>query len=135
LPDRPRFCPAYGDAPELFDLAEEILHQMAPLVFLAIMLVNLCRPFALRDNRLDPVRRQTRTQAFGIKRLVAKEGLTRDAVHKLVDRFDVMTLARQQNKAHQVSQSINQRRDLARQTAARAPDRLIESPPLAPDPC
>jgi hypothetical protein len=46
-----------------------------------------------------------------------------------------MTLAWQKNEAHQVAQGINQRSDLGRQTAARAANCLIESPPLAPVPC
>ena len=129
------FLVARGDAPERFDLAEEILDQVAPFVLLAVVFAVPQGPFAQRDDRLNPSFGQTLTQSMGVKRLVANEGLARDPVHKGVDRLDVMTLARQQDEAHHVSQTINQRRDLARQTTARAPDRLIESPPLAPEPC
>ena len=108
---------------------------MAPFILLVVVFAVSQRPFAQRDDRLNPMVCQSPTQGLGVERLVTNEGLARDPLHKLVDRFDVMTLAGQQDKAHQVSQSIYQRRDLARQTAARAPDCLIESPPLAPEPC
>ena len=44
----------------------------------------------------------------------------------------IMALAGQQHKAHQVSQRVHQRDDFGRQSAARAPDGLILSPPFAP---
>ncbi len=129
------FLVARGDAPERFDLAEEILDQVAPFVLLVVVFAVPQRPVAQRDDSLNPSFSQTLAQSMGVKRLVANEGLARNSGHKLVDGFDVMTLTRQQDETHHVSQSINQRRNLARQTTARAPDRLIECPPLAPEPC
>jgi hypothetical protein len=46
-----------------------------------------------------------------------------------------MGLPGQQNEANKISQRIDQRDDLRRQPAARTPDRLTISPPLAPAPC
>jgi hypothetical protein len=46
-----------------------------------------------------------------------------------------MTLARQQNKARQIAQGIDQKNDFRRQAAARFADGLILSPPFAPVPC
>jgi hypothetical protein len=41
-------------------------------------------------------------------------------------------LTRQQEEVEQVPQSVNQGYDLRRQSAARAPDGLRQSPPFAP---
>jgi hypothetical protein len=46
-----------------------------------------------------------------------------------------VALARQENKARQIAQRVDQSDDLGRQAAARTPDRLILSPPFAPVPC
>ena len=92
-------------------------------------------PVSLGNHRLDPIFRQTLAERLGVKRLVADEGLAGDPGQQVIDRLDVVALARQQDEAHQVSQSIDQGRDLGGQAAARAPDGLIESPPLAPVPC
>src|ERR1700745_3055312 len=48
------------------------------------------------------------------------------------DTARIMALGGQQHKAHQVSQRVHQRDDFGRQSAARAPDGLILSPPFAP---
>src|ERR1700744_5492588 len=45
-----------------------------------------------------------------------------------------MTLARQQNKAHQITQGIRQGQDLRCHAAFRFADRLARSPPFAPWP-
>lgn len=107
---------------------------MAPLVLFAVVAAVPQGSFAQRDDGLDPVLGQTLTLSVGVKGLVTNEGLARDAGQEIIDGLDVVALARQQDEAHQVSQSIDESRDLARQAAARAPNRLTESPPLAPVP-
>ena len=47
----------------------------------------------------------------------------------------VMTLARQKQEVRQIAERIHQGHDLGGQAAARASDRLVTSPPLAPVPC
>ena len=47
----------------------------------------------------------------------------------------VVALAGQQDKADQVAQRVHQGDDLGGQAAARAPDRLVDSPPFAPVAC
>jgi coenzyme F420-reducing hydrogenase beta subunit len=46
-----------------------------------------------------------------------------------------VTLPRQQHKAHQIAERVDERCNLCRQAAARLADGLILSPPFAPVPC
>src|ERR1700757_4312779 len=65
-------------------------------------------------------------------RLVAEEGAKGDVCDQRGDAERIMALAGQQHKAHQVSQRVHQLDDFGRQSAARAPDGLILSPPFVP---
>ena len=108
---------------------------MAPLVLFRIMRGVASGPFAQRNDRLDVAASQTFAQPVRIERLVADQGQAGDSGHENIETCDVVTLARQQHEAEQITERIDQRRDLRRRAAARLADGLILSPPFAPVPC
>ena len=63
---------------------------------------------------------------------VAQQGTESDAFDQRRHADRVVPLARQQDEVHQIAQGIDYGHDLGRQSAARAPDGLILSPPFAP---
>ena len=67
-----------------------------------------------------------------IERFVGEKRFERDPFDQRFDTDAIVALPRQEDKAHQVAQGIDQGDDLGRQSALRAPDGLISSPPLAP---
>ncbi len=65
-----------------------------------------------------------------IEGLVRQEGLEVDVHDEGLDTDTILALAGQQDEARKIAERVNQGHDLGRQTAARAPDSLILSPPL-----
>src|SRR5512134_1937616 len=108
------FVVAGGDAAELFDFLEEVLDQVAPIVHLAV--IRNC-------SGSTGIGRDDGQRAKG------------DATKQRRHADTVVPLAWQQNEAHEITERIDQRHDLGRQTAARLADGLIFSPPFAPVPC
>src|SRR5260370_38608236 len=72
---------------------------------------------------------------FVVEALVADQRTDGEAIEQRLGADTVMTLSRQEHETCKVAQRIDQRHDLGRQTAARASDGLILSPPFAPIPC
>jgi hypothetical protein len=126
---------AGGDASKRLDGAEEVLDEMAPLVFFRVMRGVSSGPLAQWNDSLGAVRSQPLAQPVSIERLVADDGKACDAVHESIEACDVVTLARQQQEAHRIAECIDEGCNLRRQAAARFADRLIASPPFAPVPC
>ena len=126
---------ARGDASKRLDGAEEVFDEVAPLVLFRIVRRVSSGPLAQRNDRLDVAASQSFAQPVRIERLVADQGQAGDAGHENVKTRDVVTLARQEHKADQIAERIDQRRNLGCQTAARLADGLIASPPFAPVPC
>jgi hypothetical protein len=124
-----------GNAPKRLEPAEKVLHEVPPLVFLAIMLRVAGCSGAQRNDRLNVAALQLFAQPTGVKRLVANQGEAIDAGQESVERGDVMPLTRQQHEADQIAESVNEDRSLGGQTAARPANGLILSPPFAPVPC
>lgn len=128
------FVVARGDAAELLEIAEEVFDQMAPFVHRP---VAGDRSFAAGLGRNDggctPLI-QRGADPVDVEGLVAKQGGKVDVGDQRRDALAVVSLARQQDEAHQVAQRVDPRHDLGRQSAARSADGLILSPPLAPVP-
>ena len=108
---------------------------MPPFVHLDV--VRNSRPAVRlgRNNCYGAAFLERRAQRVVVERLVAEEGAEFDAGYQRLDADAVVTLARQQDEARHIAQSIDKRDDLGRQAAARAADSLILSPPFAPAPC
>ena len=124
-----------GDSAEGFEAAEEVLDEVAPLIHVEVARDGLAAIGFGRDDRDCPPLVQFGAQPIDIEGLVAEE---RGEVDVLDERFDaeaVVALTGQQGEASEIAERVDQRDDLGRQTAARSPDGLILSPPLAPVPC
>ena len=126
---------ACGDASEAFNLAEEILDEMTPLVFVPVMRSMPARPLTKWDDSLDVLARQILAQPVRVECLVADKRQTVDASHESIEARDVVAIARQKHEADQIAQCIDDRRDLRGRSAARFADGLFLSPPFAPVPC
>jgi hypothetical protein len=124
-----------GDASERLDGAEEVLDDVAPLILFRVMRGVSSGPLAQRNHSLDVPASQTLAQPVRIERFIANEGEAADAGHEYVKACDVVTLAWQENEAHQVAKRVDERRNFCRQTPARLADGLFLSPPFAPVPC
>ncbi len=123
------------DAAEFFEIAEEVLDLVAPLVHGEVA-GNVARPIGLgRDHGGRPSGVQFRAQPIVVEGLVGQEGAELDVRDQRCDADAVVALARQQQEAGEIAQGIDQRHDLGGQTAARPADGLILSPPFAPLPC
>ncbi len=120
------------DASELFDFAEIILDEMAPFVNLLIV-GDMDFPIALcRNDSRCTAFLQGLTQTVGIERLVAHQGIEGEAIDQIRDADDLAALAGKQFETNEIAQGIGERKNLGRQSAFRAPNGLIESPPFAP---
>src|SRR3954452_16062056 len=129
------FVAAGGDPPELFDLGEEVLDEMAPLIHLEVA-GNAGGPVGLgRDHGQGAALVHVRADRLGVEGLVGEQGGEIEILGQRRDTDAVMALPREQDEAHQIAQRIDQGDDLGRQAAARSADRLRLSPPLAPVPC
>jgi hypothetical protein len=129
------FVVSCGDAAERFDLAEEVLNQMAPFVHLGVM-GN--RDGAVGLGRNDGNRATLGDQGadgVAVEGFVGQQGGELYAIQHRFDADAVMSLAWQQDEAPKVPQRIDDGQDLGRQPATRATDGLSLSPPLAPVPC
>ncbi len=87
---------------------------------------------ARRDHRQGVAFVQFRSQPVGIEGLVAQQGIELNVLDEGTHPDHVIALAGQEHEARQIAQGIDQRYDLGRQTAFRAPDGLMASPPFAP---
>lgn len=126
------FLVARSDGSELLDLREEVLDQVSPLIGMPVV---IALDLAVRFGRNDCARAahiQLGKQPVSIEGLVGQKRIECYVLDQRCDAFQVMSLTRQENKVEQVSKRIDQRHDLGGQSAARAPDGLSVSPPLAP---
>jgi hypothetical protein len=129
------FVVAGGDAPEGFDLTEEVFDQMAPFVHLGVVgywsgAVGLGRNDGARATLGDQSADSVAVEGF-----VGQQGGELDTLQDWRNADAVMPLARQQDEPPKVAQRIDHGQDLGGQPAARATDGLSLSPPLAPVPC
>ncbi len=92
--------------------------------------VRLCR-----DDSGGAALIERGAQGVVVEGFVSDQGIEIDACDQRLDADTIVTLTRQQDKAHQIAERIDESDDLGRQSAARATDRLIVSPPFAPVPC
>src|SRR5918993_5601860 len=121
-----------GDCPELFQLGEGVLDQVAPAVPVAVEVEAAFAAGFGRDHRRGAAGIEVRPYPVHVQRLVAEQGVEGDALDQRRHADGVVPLAGQQHEAHQVAERVGEGDDLGGQAAARATDGLASGPPLAP---
>src|SRR5215210_1867918 len=123
---------AGGDAPELLQLGEGVLDQVAPAVHVAVEVEAAFAAGLGRDHRRGAAGVELRPEPVHVERLVAEQRAEGHAFDQRRHADGVVPLAGQQHEAHEVAQRIDQSDELGGQAAARAADGLALGPPLAP---
>src|SRR5918992_4112162 len=126
------FVVAGGDGPELLQLGEAVLDQVAPAVHVAVEVDGALAVGLGWDHRGGTTIVEVRPEPVGVEGLVAEQGAEGDALDQRPHADAVVALAGQQDEAHQVAEGVDEGDDLGGQAAARAADRLLPGPPLAP---
>ena len=129
------FFVSRGDAPELLEIVEEILDEMAPFVHPEVAR-DRAHPIGLGWNYGHGASAvQFGADPVDVEGLVGQQGLEVDPLDQRRNADAVVALAGKQQEARQVAERIDERDDFRRQPASRSADGLILSPPLAPVPC
>src|SRR3712207_2026584 len=126
------FVVAGGDGPELLQLGEGVLDQVAPAVHVAVEVDGGLSVGLGWDHRGGPTIVEVRPEPVGVEGLVAEQSAEGDAFDQRPHADAVVALAGQQDEAHQGAERIDQGDDLGGQPAARVADGLMLSPPFAP---
>src|ERR687897_2512535 len=121
-----------GDAPELLQLGEGVLDQVAPAVHVAVEVEAAFAAGLGRDHRRGAAGVELRPDPVRVERLVAEQGVEIQTLDQRRHADGVVPLAGQQHEAHQVAERVGEGDDLGGQAAARAADGLASGPPLAP---
>src|SRR4051812_12853803 len=123
---------ASGDGPELFQLGESVLDEVAPAVHLAVEADGGLAVGLGWDHRSCPTTVKLRSEPVGVERFVVEQSAEDDTLDQRLHADGVVALTGQQDEAHQIAERIDQGDDFAGQAAARAADGLAPGPPLAP---
>src|SRR5215218_7823111 len=123
---------AGGDGPELLQLGEGVLDQVAPAVPVAVEVEAAFAAGLGRDHRRGAAGVEVRPDPVHVERFVAEQGVEGDALDQRRHADGVVPLAGQQHEAHQIAERVGEGDDLGGQAATRAPDGLALGPPLAP---
>ena len=90
-------------------------------------------PIALcRDDSRRTAFKQVLTQVIGVECLVGHQCIEGEAVNQIWHTDDLTALAGKQFEANEISQGIGESQNFGGQSAFRASNGLIESPPFAP---
>ena len=130
-----RLLVAHCDSAEFLDLTEEVFDQMAPFVHLEVATDRVLSVGFGGNDGDDAAAIELGAQPIVVEGFVGEQGADGDAGDQRFDADAIVPLTRQQDEARQIAERIDKRDDFGRQTAARSPDCLILSPPLAPAPC
>src|SRR5215212_1581853 len=126
------FVVAGGDGPELLQLGEGVLDEVAPAVHVTVEVDGGLAVGLGRDHRGGAAIVKLCSEPVGVEGFVAEQSAEGDALDQRPHADAVVALAGQQHEAHQIAEGVNEGDDLGGQAAARAADRLIPGPPLAP---
>ena len=100
--------------------------EMARLVSLLVELaLDLAVALGRDHDRLSPCKQRLDHAFVGIEGLVCQQGLGRHVWQQRVGAFQIMGLARRQEKVQRIAQRIDKRMNLGAQPAFAAPDRLV----------
>src|SRR3954471_21327857 len=123
---------ASGDGPELFQLGESVLDEVAPAGHLPVEADSGLAVGLGWDHRSGPATVKLRSEPVDVERFVAEQSAEDDTLDQRLHADAVVALAGQQDEAHQSAEGVDQGDNLGGQPAARAANGLILSPPLAP---
>src|SRR5215203_3032942 len=123
---------AGGDGPELLQLGEGVLDQVAPAVHVAVEADDGLAVRLGRDHRGGAAGVKLRPEPVGVEGFVAEQGAEGEALDQRRHADGVLALAGQQDEAHQIAERVGEGEDLGGQATARAADRLVPGPPFAP---
>src|SRR3954466_7927722 len=121
-----------GYCPELFQLGEDVLDQVAPAVHVAVEVEAAFAAGFGRDHRCGAAGIEVRPDPVRVERLVAEQGVEIQTLDQRRHADGVVSLAGQQHEAQQIAERVDQGDDLGGQATARAADRLVPGPPFAP---
>src|SRR3954449_3427110 len=121
-----------GNGPELLQLGEGVLDEVAPAVHVAVEADNGSAVDLGRDHRCGTAIVKLRPEPVRVERFVAEHSPEGDALDPRPHADTVVMLAGQQDEAHQGAEGVDKGDDLGRQAAARAADGLGPGPPFAP---
>lgn len=121
-----------GYCPEFLDLCEEVFDEVPPLVGMFVVVARNLSVCLGRDDRLCSACIKLGEQPIGVECLVGQQRIEIHAFDQRRDAFHVMRLPGQKKKIKQVPQGVDERHDLGRQSAPRASDGLMLSPPFEP---
>lgn len=125
---------SHCDAFEFFQLAEEVLDQVAPFVNVLVDIERLGAPLMLRDDDLRSAFVQVVDDPIGIESLVGDQPAEFDVLDQGRNADGVKAMAGQQDEPHQVPERVGQREDFSGPATLRLADGLILGPPFAPCP-
>jgi len=128
------FVIAGGDATELLETAEEVLDQVAPAIDREVAGDRADAVGLGRDDGRRPSVVQVGADPVDVESLVGDQGVELDTGDQRLDADTVVALARQQDKAGQSAEGIDQGHDLGCQAAARPADGLSVGPSLCAGP-
>src|SRR5215204_494383 len=128
------FVGAHGDAFEVFELTEEVLDQMAPLVHLSVEGERLGATRMLGDDNLGAAFIEVGDQRIAVEGLVGDQRSEGDAVDERWHADRVEALPREKDEAHEIAERIGESEDLGGHAAFGAANSLAMSPPFAPWP-
>jgi hypothetical protein len=114
---------SHCDAFEFFQLAEEVLGQVAPFVDVLVDVERLGAPLMLRDDDVFDVQFES---------LVGNQAPGFDILDQGRDADGVEAVAGQKDKPHQIAKRVGQREDFGGQPTLRLPDGLFWVPLLRP---
>jgi hypothetical protein len=123
---------SHCDAFEFLQLAEEILDEVTPFVYVLVDIERLGAPLMLRDDDLRLAFVQVFDDPVGIKSLVGDQATEFDIFDQGRDADGVEAVAGQKGKPHQIPQRVGQREDFGGPATLRLADGLILGPPFAP---
>ena len=120
------FVVAGCDRPELLELAEEILDQVALFVEFSI---EFARPHAVWSRRDDggfaSRRQRVEYSAIGIEGPICDQQVGGHMRQQRIGPGQVVRLSRRQQEAQRIAERVDQRMDLGAQTAAAAAKCLV----------
>ena len=101
-----RFVAARGRPFELFELAEEILDEMPPLIDLCVDLERFCAPWMLRNHDLGAALVELFDNPVRIESFIGNQPLEREAFDERGNAHRVITMPWQKLEAHEVTECI-----------------------------
>ncbi len=119
-----------GNAPKLFEIAEEILDEMTPSVHVEVARYGARSVGLGRDDSDGLPFVQFGSQPITVEGFVSKQGVKVDVRDQRLNADTIVALARQKLETDQIAECVDQCHDFGRQTAARPADFLILGPPL-----